>query len=107
MATIKEIRADLREIRYYYSKKKEFEDAAKYVIPSSILNKVDRYNQAVKDAPPQLYDLYISLYVHNNTQAALAYEWDFCNDHIKRLNKQLCEYFLKVFSNEKQGDEHE
>ena len=58
-------------------------------------------------APPQLYDLYISLYVHNNTQAALAYEWDFCNDHIKRLNKQLCEYFLKVFSNEKQGDEHE
>lgn len=101
MVTMQAIREDLRQIRYYYSKKKAFEDAAKYVIPSSVLEKVDRYNQAVKDAPPRLYDIYVALYVQNNTQAALAYEWDYCNDHIKRLNKQLCEYFFKVFNGDK------
>jgi hypothetical protein len=58
------------------------------------------YNQAVKDAPARLYDLYISLYVQNNSQAALAYEWDYTNDYIKRLNNRLCEYLLKALTQE-------
>ena len=98
MVTMQAIREDLREIRYYYSKQKMFEDSSKYVVARSVLEKVNRYNEAVQNAPARLYDLYISLYVQNNTQAALAYDWDFCNDYIKRLNKQLCEYFFKVFN---------
>lgn len=97
MVTMQTIREDLREIRYYYSKQKLFEDSSKFVVAKSVLDKVNRYNQAVQNAPARLYDLYISLYVQNNTQAALAYEWDYCNDYIKRLNKQLCEFFFKAF----------
>ncbi len=98
MVTMQEIREDLRQIRYYYSKKEMFENATKYIVASSVVDKVNRYNEAVKDAPPRLYDLYVSLYVQNNTQAALAYEWDYCNDYIKRLNKQLCVFFFKAFN---------
>lgn len=94
--TIHGIRENLRDIRYYYSKQKDFEFAAKTVGQSAVVDTVNKYNQAVKDAPARLYDLYVSLYVLNNNQAALAYEWDKSNDYIKQLNKQLCEFLLKV-----------
>jgi len=100
MLTKQKVREDLKEIRYYYSKQKMFDDAGKTVVQSAVLEKVSKYNQAVKDAPARLFDLYISLYVQNNSQAALAYDWDFSTDYIKQLNKQLCEFLLFVFSQE-------
>ena len=96
MLTIQKIREDLKEIRYYYSKQKMFDSVSKTVIQSSVLDKVNKYNQAVKDAPARLYDLYISLYVYDNTQEALAYDRDCSCDYIRQLNKRLCEYLLKV-----------
>jgi hypothetical protein len=95
MLAIQEVRRELREIRYYYSKQKIFDNATKE-IPSSVIETVSRYNQAIKNAPARLYDLYIHLYVQNNTQEALAYDWDYSNDYIKQLNKQLCEYLQSV-----------
>jgi len=98
MLTIQKIRDDLKEIRYYYSKQKMFDNASKTVVQSSVLNKVERYNQAVKDAPARLYDLYISLYVYNNSQATLAYDWDLAEVYIRELNKKLCEFLLKALT---------
>ena len=94
MITIQKIREELREIRYYYSKQKMFDDAGITIVQSSVLDKVNRYNQAIINAPARLYDLYISLYVQNNSQAALAYDWDFSTDYIKQLNKQLYEFLV-------------
>ena len=91
MLSLSEIREDLKEIRYYYSKQKLF-DAAAHTAHSHILDLAQRYNNAIKNAPARLYDLYISLYVQNNTQAALAYDWGCTENYIKVLNKQLCEY---------------
>jgi len=98
MLTIQQIREDLKDIRYYYSKQKMFDHASKTVIQSSVLDKVNRYNQAVKDAPARLYDIYVSLYVQNNSQEALAYDWDYSPDYIKQLNKKLCDFLLKAFT---------
>jgi hypothetical protein len=98
MLTLKKVREDLSEIRYYYSKQKVFDTAAKTVVQSSVLDKVTRYNQAVKDAPPKLFDLYLSLYVQNNSQSAVAYDWDFSIDYIKQLTKQLQEFLLFVLN---------
>ena len=97
METLQTIREDLREIRYYYAKKKQLDTALEKIAPSCALDKVLRYNEAIKQAPIRLYDLYISLYVENNTQVALAYDWGYSNDYIKQLNKQLCEFFLNSF----------
>lgn len=95
MLTLQKIREDLKEIRYYYSKQKMFDSVSKTVIQSSVLDKVNVYNQAVKDAPARLYDLYVSLYVMNNTQETLAFDWDCTPDYIKQQNKKLCEFLLK------------
>ena len=73
MISLKQIRQDLREIRYYYSKQ----------------------NEAMKRAPIKLYDVYISLYINNNTQEALAFDWDVCCEYIRKLNKSLCEFLQR------------
>lgn len=45
MKSLKEIYADLREIRYYYSKREVFENGP---VQSSLREKVERYNQAMR-----------------------------------------------------------
>lgn len=92
--TVEKIREDLKEIRYYYSRKELFDEGTRCVAPNSILEKVRRYNDAVKTAPPKLYDLYISLYVKNNTQEGLAYDMHYTSVYIYLLNKKLLQ-FLK------------
>ena len=62
MLTINQVREDLKEIRYYYSMQELFDSAANTVKPVAILNKVERYNAAIKAAPARLYILYVSLF---------------------------------------------
>ena len=92
MISISQIRQDLRDIRYYYSKQKMFDGLANSVGQNDIVEKAMRYNEVVRKAPIKLYDVYISLYINNNTQEALAYDWDVCCEYIRKLNKSLCEF---------------
>ncbi len=92
MLSLAQIRTDLKEIRYYYSKQKLFDSLSKSVAENAVIEKAAQYNHAVKNAPARLYDVYVSLYVQNNSQAALAYDWDVSSDYIKMLNKRLCEF---------------
>jgi hypothetical protein len=98
MITINQVREDLKEIRYYYSMQKLFDSAANTVKPVAILNKVDRYNAVMKLAPAKLYIIYMSLYVQNNTQAALAEEWGYTREYVKEINQKLVEYLHKALA---------
>ena len=98
MKTINEVREDLKEIRYYCSKRKDFENAARTVGSSTAVEKVKAYNEAIKTAPIRLYDLYVSLYVNNNTQAVVAEDWGLTSDYVRKMNKKLYEYFVSEFS---------
>ena len=95
MMSMLQIRKDLRDIRYYYSKQKEFETAARAVGMHEIAETAERYNAAVRKAPLRLYDVYVSLYIYNNTQLVLSFDWDCSVEYIRRLNKQLCEFFQR------------
>ena len=86
MMTLEALRADLREIRYYYAHKELFDSAVGGHI---VLEKVKRYNEAIRYSPPRLYEIYIYLYVQNFTQEALSAELNYSPEHIQRLNKQL------------------
>ena len=68
MKTKEEVRDDLKEIRYYCSKQRDFENAAKTIGSSTVVEKVKAYNEAIQTAPIRLYDLYVSLYVNNNRE---------------------------------------
>ena len=96
--TIEQIKKDLIEIRYYYSKQRDFDSAAKTVGQCSIIEKVERYNNAVRKAPAQLYDIYAALYVYNNTQLAVSLDWDCSLDCIKRANSKLCNFLLEALN---------
>lgn len=98
MKTINEVREDLKEIRYYCSKRKDFENAARTVGSSTAVEKVKAYNEAIKTAPIRLYDLYVSLYVNNNTQAVVAEDWGLTSDYVRKMTKKLYEYFISEFS---------
>lgn len=94
--TVQEIRNDLKDIQYFYSKQRTFESAANIIGQNAIVSKVAKYNEAMCNAPIRLYDIYISLYVNNNTQEALAEDWNCSFENIRRINKQLYDYLQKT-----------
>lgn len=96
MATLQQVREDLREIRYYYSRRKLFDTSSTKIVQSSVLDKITKYNMALKNAPAYQYGLYVALYVQNNTQKSLSHNWNCSVDNIKHLNKLLCNYLLSV-----------
>lgn len=59
MITLKQIRQDLRDIRYYYSKQKMFDGLANSLGQNEIVERAAMYNKAMQKAPIKLYDVYI------------------------------------------------
>lgn len=104
MLTLNKIREDLKEIRYYYSRKEMFDEHSGSIAPSAILEKVRRYNEAVKNAAPKLYDVYVCLYVQNYTQEGMGKELGYTLQHVNKLNKRLMLFLQSVLTDE--GDEN-
>lgn len=93
--TIKEIKSELSEVRYYYLHKSAFDGAVKLIGDNSVLEKVDKYNKIMQTAPARFYDLYIGLYVNGYTQEAYAEEMGYCPQHICVLNRHLIKFIQK------------
>ena len=98
--TANQIRKDLKDIRYYYARKNAFENASIDIGQNTVVEKLDKYNSAIRFAPPRMYDLYITLYTQNNTQDSLSEKWGYSIEHVSRLNAQLIKFFLKYFEKE-------
>lgn len=106
--TTEQIRRELQDIRYYYSHKEMFDRASDCVAKSTAVGLAEKYNAAIGSAPPRLYDLYISLYIWNNTQALLAEKWGYSEGHVRNLNRQLYAFFQSAFEKtQKGGDGHD
>ena len=101
--TIQDVKRDLQDVRYYYSRRSVFDEELFACKKNTVVEKAYRYGWAMQSAPPRLYELYISLYVENKTQAAVAQEWNVCDGHIKNLNRQLREFLLAAL-NDKGGE---
>lgn len=92
MLSFKEIRNDLKEIRYYYQMKDVFDRAEKVVKANAVLDMVSKYNQAMQNAPARLYVLYVSLYLDNNSQTVIADDWNVTRDYINEIHDKLLGY---------------
>lgn len=95
---LNEIRDDLKEIRYYYSRKFVFDGLEKNITNNAIQEKIDKYNCAMRVANVQLFDIYISLYLQNNTQESLAETLGYSVEYVSRLNKRLLTYLFEHFN---------
>lgn len=94
--TLEQVRKDLIEIRDYYSMEEYIKKTSCVVVPEGILKKVDLYNKAMSNCPTKLFMVFVALYVQNNSQQAVADDWGFCREHVRRLNKKLCEFLVKA-----------
>ena len=104
--TVTQIIKDLQDIQYYYRYKQLFDHAGTLTGYHAVLKKAIDYNRIMKDADPQLYRIYVALYIEGNTQSALAVEWFSSESNIKRLNTKLKQYLLeKINSGGKQNEE--
>lgn len=89
MISIERIREDLKDVRYYYMRKKMFDGNVKNTGVTAIQKKAERYNAAMLNAPAKLYDLYIGLYIDGKTQSLYSADMGYCEKHIQKQNKQL------------------
>ena len=60
MITKDEIRTTLSDIRFYYANIKSFQNASKYVGENKIVKTAEKFNIAIGNAPPKLYELVYS-----------------------------------------------
>lgn len=95
MKSLDEIRNDLSNIRYYYGRKESFDKVESTVGKCSVADLAKKYNSAIRTAPPRLYDIYISLYVLNNTQESLAAEMNYTQQNIQIHHKNLVLFLQK------------
>lgn len=100
--TTKEIRNDLKDIRYYYSRKDKIDRASENIGANGIYAKVEKYNKAICKAPLRMYDLYIGLYQENNTIETLAGNICYSFEYVAKLNQKLIKFFEKVFNEEEE-----
>lgn len=100
MLSLTTIREELKDIRYYCSRKDIFEKATFVVGKNAILEKIAKYNEAICNAPPRLYDIYVSLYLQNNTQESLSERLGYTFEYISKLNTKLVKFFQKNLKNE-------
>ena len=107
MLTLNQIRQELKDIRYYYSRKNVIDKCFEDVGKSNIINVVNKYHNAICSAPIKLYDLYVSLYVNNNTQEVLADDMSYTPEYIQKQHVKLIKFFqtnLPEEENTEKGD---
>lgn len=92
LKTIQEIRADLRDIRYYFARKESFDKLSGLNIRCEIEEKIKHYNNLMATANPNLIDLYVNLYLRENTQESVSYDMGYSQTYIYKLNRKLLEF---------------
>ena len=95
---LSEIRNDLRDIKYYFSRKKIFDEGCVVTGHNLVIEKVRKYNEIIVTAKPQLYDIYVCLYIKNHTQQSLADYFGYSYEYICVLNKELILFFQEKLS---------
>lgn len=100
MISLNKIREDLKDIRYFYWRRKVFDDNVRNTGVTIIKKKVERYNAVIVNASARLYDLYIGLYVYGKTQSCFASDIGYSDRYIQKQNKQLLLYLQENLNDE-------
>lgn len=101
--TTTQVREDLKDIRYFYIRKDMFEKPNFVVGKNKITETVEKYNKVICYASPKLYDIYVSLYIENNTQETLSDKLGYSLVYISKLNTQLIKFFQKQLENKEEN----
>ena len=98
MLKLDEIRADLKDIRYYYNRCRNLHDGFPITGHHKIVGIAKRYHEAMLSAPIRLYDVYVSLYILNYTQEGLAIELNYTPEYVQMQHKKLLLFLQEELS---------
>ena len=93
MISLDKIRKDLKDIRYYYSRREIFDSVKSDIGLIGVRSMVKRYNQLIVDAPLCLFDIYVCLYIKGYTQEKMAVELNVSPQYVQIQNKKLLQFF--------------
>lgn len=96
--TAADIRNDLREIKYYYSRKENIDQSANETGKSQIYALVDKYNRAICEAQCRLYDMYVAIYMNNLSVTEFADSVSYAPNYVFKLHQQLIKFFENKFN---------
>lgn len=99
-----EIRTTLSDIRFYYANIRSFQNASRYIGENRIVKTAEKFNKAIENAPPKLYELYIHLYTNNGTMTSVATELNYSIGYINKLNNSLVKYLYNFFNKNEEGE---
>lgn len=100
MITLNTIRKQLEDIRYYNGRRDTFDKAFDSVGKNGILQTVNMYNQAICNASPKLYEIYVALYVKCCTYEFAAEELGFSVSYLYKTNRKIVNFFFNEFNKE-------
>ncbi len=95
------VKRELRELKYYYSRKANIDELFKETGATEILSIVQRYNNYIRAASARLYDLYGCLYLQNKTQESIAIELGYTQEYVRRIHRELMIYFCGCIERER------
>lgn len=87
-----EVKNDLKEIQFYYANQRDVQSNLRGNNYSETLDKIYKYNEAMKNAPLQLYDFYVFIYINNNSQVTYGVDRNISNKTAYRLNCNLIKF---------------
>ena len=94
--TIKEIKEELKEVKYYFQRKKVMDESIGNIgVGKDRIRLVNKYNALADKLPASLYDIYYSLYVRSYTQETLGMELGVTANHICKKHSQVVREFKK------------
>ena len=78
-----------------FLRKKSFEKLLGLNIRCEIEEKIKHYNNLMVTANPNLIDLYVNLYLKENTQEGVSYDMGYSQTYIYKLNRKLLEFLYE------------
>ena len=86
---------DLKEIKYYYTHKEFFESSYNITGVNKVHKLVEKYNEAICNADPQLHELYVLMYIQGNSWEVVSAIKPCSMDYVFRHHRRLIEFFQK------------
>lgn len=106
MTLEKVVKRDLKDVQYYYLRKGNIAEFVKETGAPHVLSLVEKYNGYIRAASARVYDLYGCLYIQNKTQEAVAIELGCSDEFVRKIHKDMLEYFCECIEKDKEEAGH-
>ena len=100
MITRETINKELGEIKYFNSRREMFDKAFDSVGKNTVLAAIGKYNTAICNASPKLYEVYVTLFIEGCTYEEAAEKLCYSSKYIYKFKRILVDYFFRELNKE-------